>query len=323
MLTISQMFNLALRRLSKRWGKTILALLLLLLPTIVMTLVNSAFDGVMVWKYGMTSSDAMKYWLEAMRGAEINEAAVDMNNVNAIMKIYFSYQWILGVLTAFATLVTALPLATYFLRLVNNENASVKEAYKKCLKGIPLALLMGLKIFLWALLFVIPGIIKTFAYSQAFYVKCENPDMSANECLKRSEQIMRGKKGKLFFIMLIFGLVSGVIESILTTFLFFALLGALFIIGETAYLQLISSFVMYVVITIGLGVLEYTMIAIFYESAKRDYIDRVEGELRMQHESGGSQTGHGDPFADAIKVQDVEEQPDYNKKDDDPFRNNE
>ena len=57
-----------------------------------------------------------------------------------------------------------------------------------------LTILMMIKIILWALLLIIPGLIACFRYALAWYVKAENPEMSANACIKRSSELMDGRK---------------------------------------------------------------------------------------------------------------------------------
>ena len=57
-----------------------------------------------------------------------------------------------------------------------------------------LTILMIIKIVLWALLLIIPGIIACFRYALAWYVKAENPEMSANACITRSSELMDGRK---------------------------------------------------------------------------------------------------------------------------------
>ncbi len=53
-------------------------------------------------------------------------------------------------------------------------------------------------IFLWSLLFVIPGIIKSFSYSMAGYIMVENPEITAKEAMTISMDMMRGNKFRLF-----------------------------------------------------------------------------------------------------------------------------
>lgn len=64
--------------------------------------------------------------------------------------------------------------------------------------------LMGLYTLLWSLLFFIPGIVKSYAYSMAPYILAENPDMTANEAITRSKEITMGHKGDLFVMDLSF-----------------------------------------------------------------------------------------------------------------------
>ena len=59
-------------------------------------------------------------------------------------------------------------------------------------------------IALWSLLFLIPGIIKAYAYSMAFYIQQENKDKNWRTCLDESAALTDGYKGKLFLLDLSF-----------------------------------------------------------------------------------------------------------------------
>lgn len=59
---------------------------------------------------------------------------------------------------------------------------------------------MCIKIILWSLLFVIPGIIAAISYSQSWFLLNENPKMKINEILTKSSQMMNGHKWE-FLIM--------------------------------------------------------------------------------------------------------------------------
>ena len=61
-------------------------------------------------------------------------------------------------------------------------------------------LLMSLYIYLWSLLFVIPGMIKAYSYSQAMFIKAENPDISASRAIELSKIMMEGHKWDLFIL---------------------------------------------------------------------------------------------------------------------------
>lgn len=64
--------------------------------------------------------------------------------------------------------------------------------------------LMAVKIFLWSLLLVIPGIIKTLAYSLTPYILKDNPELSCLQAIERSRLMMKGNKWRLFVLYLSF-----------------------------------------------------------------------------------------------------------------------
>ncbi len=64
--------------------------------------------------------------------------------------------------------------------------------------------LVGLYTFLWSLLFVIPGIVKSYAYSMSFYILAENKGKPARECIRESMEMTDGHKMELFVLGLSF-----------------------------------------------------------------------------------------------------------------------
>ena len=64
--------------------------------------------------------------------------------------------------------------------------------------------LMELKVFLWSLLFIIPGIIMSFAYAMTPYILEEHPEISAWDASTRSREMMKGHKFDLFWLYLSF-----------------------------------------------------------------------------------------------------------------------
>ena len=63
-----------------------------------------------------------------------------------------------------------------------------------------LRFLMFLKIFLWTLLLIVPGIVASFRYALAPYLMAEHPDMTATEAIEQSKQLMQGHKARLFWL---------------------------------------------------------------------------------------------------------------------------
>ena len=63
-----------------------------------------------------------------------------------------------------------------------------------------IGLMTSLFTFLWSLLFVIPGIVKMYAYSMAYYVKLDHPDYGWKACIDESRQLMDGHKWEKFVL---------------------------------------------------------------------------------------------------------------------------
>lgn len=64
--------------------------------------------------------------------------------------------------------------------------------------------LVGLFTFLWSLLFVIPGIVKSYSYSMSTYILAENKGKPALECINESKAMTEGHKMDLFVLGLSF-----------------------------------------------------------------------------------------------------------------------
>lgn len=69
------------------------------------------------------------------------------------------------------------------------------KSYKRNLKAM---LLMDIKIFLWSLVFIIPGIVKAYEYALVPYLLAESQEITVREAFERSAQLMYGNKWRLF-----------------------------------------------------------------------------------------------------------------------------
>ena len=67
-----------------------------------------------------------------------------------------------------------------------------------------IGLMTSLFTFLWSLLFVIPGIVKMYAYSMAYYIKLDHPDYGWKACIDESRRLMDGHKWEKFVLDLSF-----------------------------------------------------------------------------------------------------------------------
>lgn len=102
----------------------------------------------------------------------------------------------------------------YLLKLYDGYTPSVGDIFSQFYRfseGIVLHLLTSLYVFLWSLLFIIPGIVAAYRYAMAPYILAENPQMTAGEAITESKFLMDGNKMRLFLLDLSFfgwGLLS-------------------------------------------------------------------------------------------------------------------
>jgi uncharacterized membrane protein len=97
----------------------------------------------------------------------------------------------------------------YFLSFTRNSDPKFEDLFKgfsDFSRTIVAYLLMIVFIILWLLLLIVPGIIAAISYSMTFYILVDNPDMSAQEAIKRSKELMTGNKKRFFYL---FGRFTG------------------------------------------------------------------------------------------------------------------
>lgn len=82
--------------------------------------------------------------------------------------------------------------------------ASSFGGFTRPLDAAWLMFVMNLRIALWSLLLIVPGVIALYRYRQAWYLMSEHPDWSAGECLAVSGRMMVGHKGQAFLLDLVF-----------------------------------------------------------------------------------------------------------------------
>lgn len=106
---------------------------------------------------------------------------------------------------AIAALLISGPLTLGFaiisLKVIRMQEIKLEmlfAGFNDFVRAFVLSLINGIFIFLWSLLLIIPGIIKAFSYSMSFYILADNKELSANEARKRSMEMMKGNKWRLF-----------------------------------------------------------------------------------------------------------------------------
>lgn len=129
-------------------------------------------------------------------------------NVQGILLTIGSVLGILGIVyVIFIGNVIRVGKNSYYIKN-HNENPALGEIFS-AFKGnyinvVKIMLIMNIKVILWSLLFVIPGIIKELEYSMIPYILAENPNISTSEAFAQSKQMTTGQKMDLFVLGLSF-----------------------------------------------------------------------------------------------------------------------
>lgn len=82
------------------------------------------------------------------------------------------------------------------------------------LSRVGIMLLMTVKVFLWSLLFIIPGIIKAYEYAMIPYILADNPGISSKDAFAMSKAMMTGNKWRFFVLELSF--IGWILLTLLT-----------------------------------------------------------------------------------------------------------
>lgn len=93
------------------------------------------------------------------------------------------------------------------LKLIDGRRAEFRDlfsSFDRIGTGICLTVLLAVYVLLWTLLLIIPGVIAVFSYMMAPYILAENPQMTANQAIKASKQLMKGNKWRLFCLFFSF-----------------------------------------------------------------------------------------------------------------------
>ena len=61
-----------------------------------------------------------------------------------------------------------------------------------------------IKLILWTLCFIVPGIIKAYEYSMVPYILAQHPDMESAKVFERSKELTRDNKFNIFILELSF-----------------------------------------------------------------------------------------------------------------------
>jgi uncharacterized membrane protein len=95
----------------------------------------------------------------------------------------------------------AFGLSYYFLAFAREKNPVLEDLFKGFhvfAKTFIAYLLIIVFTLLWALLLIVPGIIAAISYSMTFYLMVDNNEMTGQDAIKKSKEIMNGNKYRYF-----------------------------------------------------------------------------------------------------------------------------
>lgn len=197
---------------------------------------------------------------DSLFGVNLGGLYGTQNTYNMEIDVYSSiynnmpqYSPLSGLYGLLVTGAFTLGITLFFLAMFRKQLVSVGDmflGFERFGKALGLFLFQSLFIFLWLLLFIVPGIIASIRYSQAFFILADDPTKGIRQCMDESKVMMKGNKAKYFCLSLSFigwlilasipaGVLSGIDVSLgLTGFasLIMSLIASLFTAPVVAYM---------------------------------------------------------------------------------------
>ena len=213
---LSVLRQLGRNALRGKWKTAILAVIITILCTSVPRFILDRF-------FGVNPAVFMQHYAESSNLDP--ETYADMYNTMSTVSP-LSTIYIILVTGAFT-----LELSLFFLASFRGHNVKAKDVFlgfERFGKALGLLLYTFLLVFLWSLLFIIPGIVASFRYSQAFFILADDPQKSIGQCIRESKMMMKGNKGTFFLLNLSFigwmlltavpmGLIQYICSSMITS----------------------------------------------------------------------------------------------------------
>lgn len=133
-----------------------------------------------------------------MRSAEGFELLPNPNANPALSSLFSIGGSVLAIFLGFA-------LLKVIIDIVRQNKPNLSDCYASAFQNDPIktlvtSLVVGVLTALWALLLIVPGIIKAYAYGMYLYLLDVKPELTASENIKESMRLMDGHKMDLFML---------------------------------------------------------------------------------------------------------------------------
>lgn len=206
--------------------------------------------------------------LNTIFGGRINDLAFDISAGAEAYTSIADSSFLSDVYTILVSGALELGVSLFFLALFRKQMVNATDVFlgfEKFGKALGLLLFQALFIFLWTMLFIIPGIIAAIRYSQAFFVLADNPDMSIRQCMDASKMMMSGNKAKYFCLS--FSFIGWLLLTVIPMVVMFSIILAFDpspSASPSAVVTIIITLIA-VLFTVPVSVYMYSTFAGFYE----------------------------------------------------------
>ena len=89
-------------------------------------------------------------------------------------------------------------------RSIDTEYRDLFNGFLYIIKVVSIFFITAVFIFLWSMLFIVPGIVASYRYRLAYYVLIDDPGKGVLQCISESKLLMHGNKVDLLIIDLSF-----------------------------------------------------------------------------------------------------------------------
>ena len=188
--------------LKKFYWKSLLALLIIGAVGVALSAVIGLITQLVT---GVSSSD-----LQSLQNVNLQDGSLEAVTANELPEGYAAAQSLTGLLNLIGQVFLTFPLSVGLLRFFEKSRGiptGVGELFAPMKKFAHVGLIMlwmGIKVCLWSLLLVVPGIIKAYEYSMVPYLLAENPELSGKRAFQISKAMTKGNKWNLFVLDLSF-----------------------------------------------------------------------------------------------------------------------
>lgn len=151
---------------------------------------------------------------EDLEGVDLEAILYDLGITKEMLTVFLAFIGVLAIVGFVYSIIcliigsgVSVGYAKLNLDIVDGGSASVGTIFSmfgRWKTALWARILVNIRVMLWSLLFVIPGIVASYSYAMVSFVLADHPEMTASEALAESKRIMKGNRWRLFCLNLSF-----------------------------------------------------------------------------------------------------------------------